>query len=45
MPKSTISVKKMKYTLLEFYTYQVALNITALFIILDIFKTEKTAIE
>lgn len=35
----------MKYTLPELYTYQVALNITALFIILDIIKIEKNAIE
>lgn len=35
----------MKYILPEFYTYQAALNIIALFIILDIIKTEKTAIE
>lgn len=35
----------MKYTLPELYTYQVALNITAFFIISDIIKAEKTAIE
>lgn len=44
MPKSTINVKNWNWNS-EFYTHQDALDITALFSIMDIIKTEKTAIE
>lgn len=39
MPKSTINVKIEIYS--EFYTHQVALDIIALFSIMDIIKIEK----